>query len=97
MTAIGLTPARVAELIRQTAPKTKPVVVPQLVEDMRYLALAALTPDQVVQLRTERAARATLRALAKKYGICCSAVCKIVRGESYRHVGGPLTTGRFKR
>jgi hypothetical protein len=68
------------------------------VQDMRYLASACLTPDQAVALREERATgNFSLRQLEAKWGLCASAICKITRGHSYRHVGGPITTGRVKR
>jgi hypothetical protein len=64
----------------------------------RMMASACLTSEQVIQLRTERAAGGTtLRGLVAKWGLSASAICKITRGLSYRHVGGPITTGRVKQ
>jgi len=63
----------------------------------RMMATACLTDEQVVKLRTERAAGGTtLRGLVAKWGLSASAICKITRGRSYRWVGGPITSGRVK-
>lgn len=44
-----------------------------------------LTPEQVATLRLE-AARATLRELEGRYGICKTSLQKIIRGQTYRDV-----------
>ena len=72
--------------------------IPLHSQQYRVMATACLTDEQVIQLREERAAGGTtLRGLVAKWGLSPSAICKITRGLSYRHVGGPITTGRVKK
>jgi predicted transcriptional regulator len=51
---------------------------------------ARLTADEVVELRMKYAAGASQRELAKQYGIRPNVVSKIVTGERWRRVGGPI-------
>lgn len=48
-----------------------------------------LTDDQVIQMRTERAAGDTIPELALRYGVSYANVSYIVRGLAWAHVGGP--------
>jgi plasmid maintenance system antidote protein VapI len=52
----------------------------------------SLSAQQVVAMRKLRAEeKASLKALAKKYGITMNAVSDICRGKCYRDIEGPLT------
>jgi hypothetical protein len=102
--SIGITPARVAQLLGRKTPNDKPQYdMPKPIKNAWVTGhmnlqpiIGTLYPAQVVALRNERASGATLRALAAKYGICASAVCKIARGHSYGSIQGPITHGRVK-
>jgi len=50
-----------------------------------------LTAVSVVSIRTRRAAGEPLPSISKDYGISRQTVSKICRGETWIHVGGPLT------
>jgi hypothetical protein len=53
---------------------------------------AKLTDAEVVRIREQYAAgTANQRRLGLYYGVTCSVVGHIVRGESWTHVGGPVT------
>lgn len=52
---------------------------------------ARLTEPDVIRLRTEIAAGATIRATADKFGIEESHAAKIARGDKWAHAGGPRT------
>lgn len=53
---------------------------------------AVLTEDQVVEIRKAFAAGSTNpQALARNYGITASSVNAILRGRTWRHVGGPIS------
>lgn len=52
--------------------------------------------EEVVQLRWERQRGALLRELAKKYGLSESYVSRIVKGEYYPNIGGPIADSRPK-
>lgn len=55
-----------------------------------------LTEEQVVAMRFERVAGATVEALATSYGVSSVAVSKICIGDHWAHVGGPIRP-RMKR
>ena len=54
---------------------------------------ATLTDEQVVALREERAAGASIQSLGTKYGIAWSVVSAICAGKWWTRVGGPRTVG----
>lgn len=53
----------------------------------------ALTDEQVVSIREERAAGAGIQALGKKYGVAWSHISAICTGKWWTRVGGPRTEG----
>lgn len=55
---------------------------------------SALSPDQVVELRSRYAAGERTPALAGEYGISSASISLIVRGLHWASAGGPLTTSR---
>lgn len=54
-------------------------------------ALAKLTDEAVVEIRQRYADGATGVELALEYDMTASALRQVVRGETWAHVGGPLT------
>lgn len=53
--------------------------------------MAKMTSEAVVSMREDRAAGSTLDELAEKYRVTFGRVGAIVRGDSWKRVGGPLT------
>ena len=52
---------------------------------------AILTPEKVVQMRKLRAQGHTLKSIADRFGVRRGNVGLVVRGVSWRHVGGPIS------
>lgn len=50
-----------------------------------------LTDAQVIEIRERRAAGETLRALAEEFGCSEGNIMDIVRGLSWKHIGGPIS------
>lgn len=57
-------------------------------------ALRMFTEPQVLAIRKERAEGGTLKDLAHKYGTSSIVISKIVRGETYKEIGGARTETR---
>jgi DNA-binding MarR family transcriptional regulator len=53
--------------------------------------VAKLTESDVLAIRERAAAGEILNNLAEEYGVTSIVISKIVRGLSWKHVGGPLT------
>lgn len=53
--------------------------------------MAKLTPESVVAMREDAAAGATLNELSGKYGVTFGRAGAIVRGDSWKNCGGPIT------
>lgn len=53
---------------------------------------AVLTETEVVDIRTSFAAGGSTRELADKYAVTTSAINDVVRGTTWRHIGGPICT-----
>lgn len=75
--------------------------IKQAVRDGRWVnnGGSRLTSDAVIAMR-EKYATGTVPAtqLAEEYGVNVSVACKIVRGKSWHHVGGPIVpAGEAKR
>lgn len=49
-----------------------------------------LAPEEVLAMR-EAAAGASAAALARRYGVGCTTAERILRGETYRDLGGPVS------
>ena len=60
-----------------------------------------LTQAQVITIRERHAAGETRKALALEYGLAVSSVGRIVTGQKWPHVGGPIvaknTEGRLSQ
>lgn len=52
---------------------------------------AKLTEDRVLAIRRSRAAGATNKDLARLNGVSLSAISFITTGQTWKHVGGPIT------
>ena len=52
---------------------------------------ARLTADDVLSIRRDFSQGKTRDNIAQRLGIAKSHVCQIVNGESWRHIGGPIT------
>src|SRR5688572_12628987 len=52
---------------------------------------AKLTEEQVVSMRRERAAGATVTSLARKYGVGTANVSLTCTGRKWKHAGGPIS------
>lgn len=61
------------------------------------LAITSLTDDEVVAIREAYAAGEQQRPLALRFGTTQQVVSRIVRGDSWSHVGGPRTVRWSKR
>lgn len=70
---------------------------PVAVRMLHEVSLRALTPEQVVRLREEKASGATIRQLERRYGLSKNALSRICRGDTYKEVGGPRTVGRKRK
>ena len=56
-----------------------------------------LNPQKVVSICEEFQLGASLTSLARKYGVTKQTVSAIVRGETWKHVGGPIAPSRGSR
>lgn len=59
--------------------------------------LAELTNQQVIEMRTEYAAGATISDLAHAHDVSRGTVRLVLRGETWAHVSGPIATGKNLR
>lgn len=62
----------------------------------RRVNQARLDEWHVVSMRQEAATGASIAALASKYGVAQSLTSGIIRGQRWKHVGGPITK-RYKK
>lgn len=58
---------------------------------------AKLTEDNVLSIRTNFADGVTAVELADQYSITVFTVSSIVNGKSWKHVGGPITSGKGRK
>lgn len=90
-----MTPAEVADMVQRCHATTQQ---PQVrAARSRWHVPRALTAEQVVALRTERASGESLVALAARYGVSTVTVHRIAIGERYQDAGGPLAQVRARR
>lgn len=57
----------------------------------RRVSMARLTEWQVVAMRHAASDGASIAALSSQYGVAQSLVSGIIRGQRWKHVGGPIT------
>jgi len=56
--------------------------------------IAKLTPVAVISIRESYASGQRLRALTRQYGVSARTLLSLVRGETWRRVGGPIAQRR---
>jgi plasmid maintenance system antidote protein VapI len=62
--------------------------------DNKKFKQAKLTESDIIDIRTGFAAGITAAKLADRYGITKFTISSIVNGKSWKHVGGPITSGK---
>jgi len=84
-----MTPEQVAALVAEVR-RTQGGITRAAAQARWNHAARQLAAEQVTALRRERAAGRGVRELGRQYGVSGATVLRIVRGERYRDVGGPV-------